>query len=117
MNLASITSTFFILCLFTSCLKKSPLDKYTVGQCFKEVHNNYASYAKSEERIYRIEGITESNLKISTWYDRYWIYQGEKDPTYFNNRSIFTYSKTPCPGSRANASIADKIQGIDLKNQ
>ncbi|PIK15353.1 hypothetical protein [Halobacteriovorax sp. JY17] len=115
MNSFSIISYFFILSLFISCVRKSPVDTYEVGQCFKESHSNYASYVSQDGRIYRIDGLTDKTLKVSIWYSQYWLYQGEKKGNYFINRSNLLYEETNCPGSRKSASITDKIQGINLR--
>ncbi len=115
MNSISIISYCFILSLFVSCIRKSPIDIYKVGQCFKESHSNYASYVSQDGRIYRIDGLTDKALKVSIWYSKYWLYQGEKKENYFTNRSNLLYEEINCPGSRKNASITDKIKGIELK--
>ena len=115
MNSTTLISVFFIFLLFASCVKQSPIDKYEVGQCFKESRSNYASYVEQKGRVYRVDGLSDNSIKVSIWYSNYWLYQGEKKPQYFDNRSNLVYESATCPGSRKNASITDKIKGIDLK--
>lgn len=104
----------FTLAFLVSCFNKSLVESYKVGQCFQETHTNYASYAKQKNRIYKIDEIANEMLKVSIWYSKYWIYQGEKRANYFTNRSTLKYEETNCPGGRKNASITDKIRGIEL---
>lgn len=115
MNQTSLINYSFSVVFFVSCIGKTELSDYEVGQCFKETRTNYASYAKQKERLYRIEKITNNSFKVSQWYENSWLYQGTKKSNYFSNRSNLVYEETNCPGVRKNAAITDKIKGIDLK--
>ncbi|WP_372651431.1 hypothetical protein [Halobacteriovorax sp.] len=115
MNQTSLITYLLPIAFLTSCIGQSELDDYEAGQCFKETRTNYASYAKQNERIYRIEEIVDRSFKVSLWYGRSWLYQGKKKSNYFSNRSSLVYEETNCPGTRKNAAITDKIKSINVK--
>jgi len=114
--MTQIKMLFISLFLLASyvCKNSGFNSRFSPGQCVVEKHNNYASYVKQSGPIYKINSEEGKNFKVSVWYNHSWLYQGDKNKNYFQDRKTLVYSGINCPDGRHKASITEKLKGIDL---
>lgn len=113
-QLLRLKLSLIILLSLVGCKNGSYSSRFSEGECVLEEVNHYASYVKQNGPIYKIESQKDDSFTVSVWYNHSWYYQGKKPLTYFKDRKKLVYKGMNCPDGRSNASITDKIKGIDL---
>ncbi len=99
---------------------------YEVDSCVKEIDTRYAKSGRTPSSIYRVDDIVinekskEPEMKVSSWSNSQWYYNGKKNLSYFNDTKLFTYESVDCPRNfgdkyrKKNLGIDKRIKKIDL---
>ncbi|MDB9786916.1 hypothetical protein OAB57_02320 [Bacteriovoracaceae bacterium] len=86
-----------LLLLGSGCIDDSIIGVKS-NTCYEETNKKLEKAKLEFITVYKVEKINNrGNYMISRYYNRSWIYQGEKSSNYFDEKEYFKYKKIVCP--------------------